>query len=214
MFPMYRRTRALILAALCGGTLLATAPAVAHEEGDWLLTVGATQVRPKSNNGSVLNGAVGLDVNNNVRPSFTVTYMATRNVGIELLGAWPFEHDIRGSGGLGKIGSTKQLPPTLSLQWHFLPDSTVQPYVGIGLNYTTFFDTKTHGALSGSKLELSDSWGIAGQVGVDVKLSERWFMNADLRYIDISSKVKLDGQRIGTARIDPWVATVGVGYRF
>lgn len=49
---------------------------------------------------------------------------------------------------------------------------------------------------------------------MDVKLNERWFLNADLRYIDISSKVKLDGQRIGTARIDPWVATVAVGYRF
>ncbi|OZI40360.1 hypothetical protein CEG14_00905 [Bordetella genomosp. 1] len=214
MFAMYRRARALALAAACGATLMAAAPAVAHEEGDWLLKVGATQVRPKSNNGSVLDGTVKLDVNNNVRPSFTVTYMATRNIGIELLGAWPFEHEVRGNNGLGKIASAKQLPPTLSLQYHFLPDSTVQPYVGIGLNYTHFFDTKTHGALSGSDIKMSDSWGLAGQLGVDVKLSERWFMNADLRYIDISSKVKLDGQRIGTARIDPWVATVAVGYRF
>ena len=80
---------------------------------------------PDSNNGSVLNGGVKLDVNNNVRPSFTVTYMATRNIGIEreLLA---LQHDIRG-GGLGKIGSTKHLPPTLSLQWHILPDSMVQP---------------------------------------------------------------------------------------
>lgn len=211
MQSVFRRGRAMILAALCGAAL--TAPAIAHEEGDWLLKVGATQVRPKSNNGSVLNGSVDLDVNNSVRPSFSITYMATRNIGIELLGAWPFEHDISGS-GLGKIGSTKHLPPTLSLQWHFLPDSTVQPYVGIGLNYTHFFDTQTTGALSGSDLKLKDSWGLAGQVGVDIKLSERWFMNADLRYIDISSKVKLNGERIGTARIDPWVATIGVGYRF
>ncbi|AKQ57756.1 OmpW/AlkL family protein [Bordetella hinzii] len=205
------RGRAIVLAALCAAAL--SAPVQAHEEGDWLFKVGATQVRPKSNNGSVLNGTVDLDVNNSVRPSFTITYMATRNVGIELLGAWPFEHDIRGS-GLGKIASTKHLPPTLSLQWHFLPDSTVQPYVGVGLNYTHFFDTKTTGALSGSDLKLKDSWGVAAQLGVDIKLSERWFMNADLRYIDISSKVKLNGERIGTARIDPWVATIGVGYRF
>lgn len=211
MISAYKHGRALALATLLGTTL--ATPALAHEAGDWLFKVGATQVRPKSNNGSVLNGSVKLDVNNNVRPSFTVTYMATRNVGVELLGAWPFEHDIRGS-GLGKIATTKHLPPTLSLQWHFLPDSTVQPYVGIGLNYTHFFDTKTKGPLSGSSMKLKDSWGLAGQVGVDVKLNERWFMNADLRYIDISSKVKLDGQYIGKARIDPWVATIGVGYRF
>ncbi|AZY50624.1 OmpW/AlkL family protein [Bordetella avium] len=211
MQAVFRRGRAIALAALCGTML--SAPALAHEEGDWLVKVGVTQVRPQSNNGSVLNGSVDLDVNNSTRPSFTVTYMATRNVGIELLGAWPFEHDIRGS-GLGTIGKTKHLPPTLSLQWHFLPDSTVQPYVGVGLNYTHFFDTQARGALAGSNLKLKDSWGLAGQVGVDVKLSERWFLNADLRYIDISSKVKLDGERIGTARINPWVATVGVGYRF
>lgn len=204
-------TRAAVLAALLAACAL---PAHAHEAGDVLFKVGATQVRPKSGNGSVLDGSVDLDVGNSVRPSFTLTYMATRHVGIELLGAWPFQHDIRGSNGLGKIGTTKQLPPTLSLQWHFLPDSTVQPYVGVGVNYTHFFDTKSEGAISGSDLKLQDSWGVAAQLGVDVKLSERWFMNADIRYIDISSKVKLDGQRIGTARIDPWVATVGVGYRF
>ncbi|MDQ2187720.1 OmpW family outer membrane protein [Alcaligenaceae bacterium A4P071] len=191
------------------------APASAHEQGDLLLKIGASQVRPKSNNGSVLNGAVDLDIDNSVRPSLTLTYMATRHVGIELLGAWPFKHNVNASGAVGgQIITSKQLPPTLSLQWHFLPDSTVQPYVGVGVNYTHFFDTKATGALEGSKVKLKDSWGIAGQFGMDVKLNDRWFVNADLRYIDISSKVKLNGESIGTAQIDPWVATLAVGYRF
>ena len=69
-------------------------------------------------------------------------------------------------------------------------------------------------ALKGSDLKMGDSWGVAAQLGADFKINERWFMNADIRYIDIKSKVKLDGQHIGTARIDPWVATLGVGYRF
>ena len=155
MFSKLGRVRATAIAGLLAAGAFAV-PAHAHEAGDVLLKVGVTQVRPDSNNGSVLNGGVKLDVNNNVRPSFTVTYMATRNIGIELLGAWPFQHDIRG-GGLGKIGSTKHLPPTLSLQWHILPDSMVQPYIGVGLNYTHFFDTKAEGALDGSKLKLKDS---------------------------------------------------------
>lgn len=188
--------------------------AYAHEAGDWLLRLGVTQVSPKSDNGNALGGTVDLDVSSNVRPSFTVTYMATRHIGIELLGVLPYQHNIRDSSGLGKIGTTKQLPPTLSVQWHFMPDSTVQPYVGIGLNYTHFFDTHARGAIGDANLKLEDSWGLAGQLGVDIKLDDRWFLNADVRYIDISSKVKLNGQRIGTAQIDPWVTTVAVGYRF
>ena len=109
MFSKLGRVRATAIAGLLAAGAFAV-PAHAHEAGDVLLKVGVTQVRPDSNNGSVLNGGVKLDVNNNVRPSFTVTYMATRNIGIELLGAWPFQHDIRG-GGLGKIGSTSTCRP-------------------------------------------------------------------------------------------------------
>jgi len=197
------------VAAVVAMGLGAAAPVTAHEAGDWLVKVGVTHVKPKSDNGTVLDGTVGIDVGNSTRPSFSVTYMATPNVGIELLGAFPFKHDIDAA-GLGNIGSTKHLPPTLSLQWHFLPESRVQPYVGVGLNYTTFFSTKS----SLGDLDLDDSWGLAAQVGVDIELNKNWFLNADVRYIDIDSKVKLNGQRIGTVRIDPVVATVGVGYRF
>ena len=212
MFSLNGRFRATAIAGLIAAGAFA-APAHAHEAGDVLFRVGVTQVRPSSNNGTVLDGSVKLDVNNNVRPSFTLGYMVTRIIGIELLGAWPFEHDVSGS-GLGKIGSSKQLPPTVSLQWHFLPDQTFQPYVGLGVNYTRFFDTKAVGPLAGNKLELTDSWGLAAQVGMDVKINERWFVNASLRYIKIDSDVKLNGDKIGKADINPWVTTIAVGYRF
>lgn len=219
-------TSKVIGSCLLTMSVLATAPVLAHEAGDWLVKVGVSGVMPKSDNGSVGKAlapkGIDLDVGNNMQPSISLTYMATKNIGIELLAATPFSHKIHASaadlgGDIGQIGKTKHLPPTLSVQWHFLPNSDIQPYVGAGLNYTTFFDTKAQGALKGlgfKKLELEDSWGLAAQIGVDIRLSERWFMNADLRYIDIDSKVKLDGKKIGTAKIDPWVATVGVGYRF
>ncbi|MHA3902031.1 OmpW/AlkL family protein [Castellaniella sp. WN] len=207
------RLRHTVLACALAAGSIAAVPALAHEAGDILLKVGVTHVEPKSDNGTLANGTVKLDIDGSTRPSFTLTYMATRNIGIELLGAYPFKHTISAK-GLGDIGSTQHLPPTLSLQWHFLPDATFQPYVGVGLNYTTFFDTKTKGALSGSDLSLDDSWGVAAQVGVDYKLNDRWFLNADLRYIDIRSTVHLNGTDIGKAKINPWVATIGVGYRF
>lgn len=216
MQSSFRRTRAIVFAGLCAAGILA-APSHAHEAGDVILKVGVSTVSPRSNNGRVADDSIKLGINDNSRPSFSVTYMATRNIGIDLLAAVPFKHDISGRAGganIGKIGETKHLPPTLSVQWHFLPDSTIQPYVGLGVNYTKFFNTKTDGALYGNDLELKDSWGLAGQIGVDIKLSERWMLTADVRYIDIDSKVSLNGERIGTAKIDPWVGTVGVGYRF
>ncbi len=208
----FRLRHTALACALAAGSI-AAAPALAHEAGDILLKVGVSHVEPQSNNGTLAGGTVKLDVGGSTRPSFTLTYMATRNIGIELLGAFPFKHDLNAD-GLGKIGSTQHLPPTLSLQWHFLPDATFQPYVGVGLNYTTFFDTKASGALAGNNLSLKDSWGVAAQVGVDYKLTDRWFLNADLRYIDIRSTARLNGVDIGKAKINPWVATVGVGYRF
>ena len=201
------RSAALIGAMVIG--LAGIGSAAAHEAGDILLKMGVTHVNPKSDNGSLANDTVHIDIGNSTRPSFSLTYMATKNVGIELLGAVPFKHDIRAR-GVGDIGSTKHLPPTLSLQWHFLPDARIQPYVGVGVNYTKFFSEDS----SLGDLELSDSWGLAAQVGVDINLDKNWFMTADVRYIDIDTKVKLNGARIGTVKIDPVVATVGVGYRF
>ncbi len=202
----------LSLIAIGAAAVLYTPVSAAHEAGDFLVKGGVTLVSPKSNNGSVADGTVKLDVGNNVRPSFSLTYMATRNIGVELLGAFPFKHNI--DSNLGRIGSTKHLPPTLSLQYHFLPDSDFQPYVGVGLNYTMFFDTKSQGALEGADLKLKNSWGFAAQVGVDYKLDKNWFLNADVRYISIRPDVKLNGQSIGKAKLDPVVATIGVGYRF
>lgn len=207
------RAGLLLGAVLCAAAF--TAPASAHEQGDWLVKAGVSQVRPKSDNGSALSGTVNLDVNNDVKPSITGTYMFTRNIGLDVLAAVPFRHDVYGSGAVnGQIGSSKQLPPTVSVQWHFLPDQTFQPYVGLGVNYTHFFSTRAVGPLAGNDLKLTDSWGLAAQFGVDVKINERWFVNADLRYIDIDSDVKLNGNKIGKANIDPWVATIAVGYRF
>ena len=160
--------RKTVLGCLVAVGALTTFSANAHEARDWLLKGGITHIDPKSDNGYVLDG-VGVNVDGNTRPSFSLTYMATRNIGVELLGAAPFKHDINLS-GMGTVGEAKHLPPTLSLQWHFLPESRIQPYVGVGLNYTTFFDTQS----PVGDLDIDDSWGLAAQVGVDIKINERY----------------------------------------
>lgn len=193
---------------LVSTALLCSRAAVA---GDWVVRGGLHHIEPSSDNGQA--AGMDLDIGSNTRPSVSLTWMASDRVGVEVLGAVPFRHKVDLK-GVGNVGSTRHLPPTVSVQYHFLPGAMIQPYASVGLNYTRFFHTRTTGALSGSKLKLEDSWGLAGQVGVDVPLSERWLVGADVRHMDIDSDVKLDGAKVGKANIDPWAYGLYVGYRF
>jgi outer membrane protein len=195
---------------------LAATPAFAQSAGSWTIGVGAHNVAPKSGNGTLTAtplGNLAIDVGSNVRPTITGEYFLKDNLGIEVLAALPFQHDINVV-GVGQVGSTKHLPPTVSLQYHF-GQGKVKPFVGIGLNYTTFFSTKTEGAIAGTNLDLSDSWGLAGHVGLDFQVSEKGAIRVDYRMIDIDTKVKLNGSNLGTrntVNIDPSV--YGIAYVF
>lgn len=141
------------------------------------------------------------------------------------MGALPFEHDIVGSGTLEgvDIGSTKHLPPTVSLQYHPFNESSFQPYLGIGINYTTFFDTDASDtldtALAGqSEISLDDSTGVAFQLGADWKLGENFYLNAAVWKIDIetTADISVDGAHAASVdvTIDPVVVMLGAGFSF
>ncbi|TYT25776.1 OmpW family protein [Luteimonas viscosa] len=201
------RTPALLLAALAAALAL---PAAAQSRGDWTLGLGAHNVDPKSDNGSLDATALGLgplpptEVGSSVRPTITAEYFIRDNLGIEVLAALPFQHDIE-IRGVGKVGSTKHLPPTFSLQYHFANASKATPFVGVGLNYTTFFSEETTGALAGTELSLDDSWGLAAHAGIDFAVGERSAIRIDARWADIDADVKVNGVEVGTANIDPLV---------
>ena len=186
-------------------------PASAHEEGTWVVRAGIGSVQPDSNNLDL--GAAGMiEVDDGASLTLNFTYMFTPNWAVDVLAAWPFTHDIT-LGGVD-VAETDQLPPTVSMQYHFAPDSMFQPYVGAGLNYTTFFSTDTKGPLAASSLDLDDSFGLALQLGADLQVNESWLVNLDVRYIDIESDAKLDGADLGAVTIEPWVYSLSVGYRF
>ncbi|MEA9657563.1 OmpW/AlkL family protein [Xanthomonas campestris] len=206
-----RKRSTLLFAALAAASV--SAPALAQSKGDWLLGVGAHQVAPKSDNGSLAGGTLDVDVGTDIRPTITAEYFIADNWGIEVLAALPFEHDIN-IRGLGRVGSTKHLPPVVSLQYHFNSQGKVSPFVGAGINYTRFFSTETSGALAGNDLELDASWGLAAHAGLDVKISDRGALRVDMRWIDIDSDASLNGNRIGTVNIDPLVYGVAYVHRF
>ncbi len=202
-----KRTSVLLLAALSASLAL---PAAAQSRGDWTLGVGVHNVDPKSDNGRLDATALGLgvlpptEVGSSARPTITAEYFVRDNLGIEVLAALPFHHDID-IRGVGRVGSAKQLPPVVSLQYHFANGSKVTPFVGVGVNYTTFFSEDTTGALAGTRLKLDDSWGLAAHAGLDFAIGERGALRVDARWADIDTKVSVNGVKVGTANIDPLV---------
>lgn len=194
---------AIALAALVAGG----APALAQDRGDITFGVGLAGVIPESGNG-VLAGPTPIDVQNGYSLQLTGEYFIADKVGIELLAAWPFAHDIDSGGA--KIGEVKHLPPTLSLQYHFTNSTKVTPFIGAGINYTTFTEDKAVGPLAGNSLDLDDSWGLALHAGLDYKVSDKGALRTDVRWINIESDVKLNGVDIGKAKINPWV--FGISY--
>ncbi len=185
--------------ALVAAALALTSGTAQAAAGDWLIRAGVHNVDPKSNNHPVVKA--------DDAPSVTISgsYFLTENVAVEVLGAYPFTHDVLLKSDGSKAGEITQLPPTLSLQYHFAPDAKVRPYVGAGLNYTFFYDEKTTGALTGTKLSLDNSFGLTAEVGVDIALNDDWAVNLNARWFDIDSDARLDGADLGTVEVDPLV---------
>lgn len=197
------------LSLAVAATLCLAAPAGAlAEQGDWLLRAGASSVQPKDDN-LVLAPDTILQVDDDDRFTFDVTYMLFDHWGIELLAADDFNHGFTVPGA-GISGFVEHLPPTLSLQYHFLPDARIRPYVGAGLNYTIFSNETSNAG----RLNLRGSFGPAVQAGVDIGITRNIFLNGVVRWIDIDSDASLGGADIGTIEIDPIIYGVHLGYRF
>ncbi|MDY7562071.1 OmpW family outer membrane protein [Pseudomonas sp. 10B1] len=226
--------KSLLGASLFALALSASLVAQAHEAGDIIVRAGAAVVAPNEDSGNlkfdgVKAAGTKATLDSDTQLGLAVAYMLTNHVGIELLAATPFNHTV-GVKGLspaldGKLGTIKQLPPTLSLQYYPLDTaSKFQPYVGVGLNYTAFFSGDLTGERKNegfSNLKVKDSVGIAGQLGADYMLTDRVMLNASVWYIDMSTKATVNGPSalgIGQTKVslevDPWVYMVGLGYKF
>lgn len=205
--------------------LVAAATPAAAEQGDWLVRLRGIVVAPTEDSSAVEpafpTGSVSVD--NAVVPELDFSYFFTDNIGAELILATS-KHDISGEGSLaalGEIADSWVLPPTLTLQYHLNPAGRIRPYAGVGVNWTIFYaeDARSSlvGAIGPTAIDLDDSVGVAFQVGVDYDINERFFLNADVKYIDIDTTATLNtGGVINTVdvNLDPIVAGVGVGMRF
>ena len=203
-------TRYMISGSLAALLATLAVPALAQSAGDWSLGAGLAYILPQDDNGTIQGTTTDIVVGDATGLTLTGEYFFYQNVGVELLLAWPFTHDISLDlpAGDTKVADTQQLPPVLSLQYHFNGTAgagSVSPFLGVGVNYTTFFNTDTTGMLAGTDLDLGDSWGAAFHAGVDYKASEKDIVRVDVRYIDIETEAELDGQKLDDVAINPWV---------
>jgi outer membrane protein len=148
-----------------------------------------------------------------VIPEVDISYFFSPNFALELILTYPQTQDVR-SGGT-KIGSFKHLPPTLTAQYHFTGLGW-RPYIGLGLNYTHISDVQFNDDVD-TALQPSlkkDSFGLAAQVGADFPLGGGWLINVDVKKVQIGTTLSSFGAEVGDFKVDPWLASIGVGKRF
>ena len=195
---------------LVAALTLAAGQALA-QDANWLVRARAVHI-DTANESSPLAGTGASDrihVSTKTIPELDVSYFFTPNLAAELILTYPQKHDVTLDGK--RIGSFRHLPPTLTAQYHFAPQSTVSPYVGAGINYTRISRVKL---LDGAADLEKNSWGLALQAGVDVKIDARWSVNLDVKKVKLRSDVLLGGAKASEVRVDPLLVGVGVGYRF
>lgn len=238
--------------SMCGA-LAASQSVMAYQEGDFIVKAGATQIAPNASSNTIMidsptlgnTGVDGVDVDKDTQLGLTLTYMLSNRIGLELLAATPFKHDIRLEALGADIASTEHLPPTLSLTY-FLnePNEKFQPYVGVGINYTVFFDGKAKSALDNADtfellanlatggpvgilsvdnidVELDDSFGLAFTAGFDFALTENVGLSMSYYHIDIDTEAEITtDSNLGKIKasvdvsVDPSVYMVGMFYKF
>ena len=199
----------ILLPLLAVAGLAAALPAHANDD-TWVVRFGAHVVSPKSHNGTL--AGMNAKVSSDLKPTASIEYMATPNGGAELLVAVPFRHNVRLNGT--QVAVAHQLPPVLGVNYHFMPESKVSPFVGLGVNYTRFFNIDGKGPLQGTRVAIDSSWGAAAHAGVDVKIAPQWSVTVDARWIDLASDVKVDGAKVGRTTINPMAYGVSFAYRF
>ncbi len=175
-------------------------------QGDWLGRARVININPDAS-----SSALNLNASTETTLELDFSYFLTGNVALELILATK-QHDITSAGA--QIGEVSLLPPTLTLQYHFAPDSaSFRPYVGAGVNYTRFYDINL---LAGAATVNNSSWGGALQIGADFPINKTFFLNIDVKKIWIDTDVKLTatGATVANFDINPVIVGVGVGMKF
>jgi outer membrane protein len=222
--------------ALGGAALaLAATPAIAQDAdtdraGDIQFKVLGTLVAPDGKITDINVNLPGLPAttqtkaNDNVVPTIAVEYFLTDNVSIETI-AGTTQHDVDATAGLPVgaelVSDALLLPATVTAKYHF-DLGGVKPYVGGGVAYFVWLKDDPGAAtlpLGVTDTDLSDEFGFALQAGFDVPLGDdgfgltfdakRYFIDTTARWF-VGNTLAIETEH----KLDPWVISAGVSYRF
>jgi len=121
------------------------------------------------------------------------------------------------------ISSARWIAPTLLLNYRFLDESSpIRPYIGVGVNYTTFYDrnvTAAGDAADGgpTKLSLTASVGPAAEVGLSWRVAQHFSVYGSYGYSDVHSRLVADTAgvlRTTHVNFGPQVLVLSAGYLF
>lgn len=185
--------------------------------GDILVRARGLAVLPTVDNGRI--SAIGGNVNasSSFIPEADVSYFFTKNIAVEAIAGITRHHvvDQKSAAGNVDLGHVDLLPPTITAQYHFLPTSVVNPYLGAGLNYTFFLDHTLPAGSAATAIHYDNGFHTAIQAGADFHIQGNWYANIDVKHIFLTTHVKIDGGAIaGDVSIDPTIVGAGIGYKF
>jgi outer membrane protein len=154
-------------------------------------------------------------VDNAVAPELDLEYFFTKHISAELVLAL-VKHDIAINGGHNVVGSTWLLPPSLLVKYHFMPDSCkIDPYVGFGMNVVMPFDEHLTIGDAVNSLKIDTTVGWAAQIGADIPITQKCFLNVDVKYYNVNTQMRLNGASTQyNLELNPVIIGTGIGVRF
>ncbi len=191
------------------------AEAYAKEAGDFKVRLrGLAFVTDTDGTTDALGGDA--TTTNDYVPELDFTYFFTKNIAAELILATT-KHgvDVKNStAGDLNLGNVRILPPVLTLQYHFMPDEKISPYIGAGINYTIAYGESTGASVT--DVSYSDEFGYAFQAGVDYAIDDKWSLNLDVKKVFVDTDISANNGSVNAkdTALDPWVIGVGFGYTF
>ncbi len=189
---------------------------VGKQAGTFLARLRVIGVIPETFSSSITPIGGQVNASGGVSPELDLTYFFTDNIALEGIAASTHHRISAGDTALGHVdvGSAWVLPPTLTLQYHFMPHQRFSPYVGVGLTVAFFYATDP-ATPTVQKFSLNTTAGPTLDIGFDYNISGHWFANLDAKQMFINTTADINGGAIKAhTALNPTVIGAGIGYRF